>query len=92
MNPLPETIFIPSDLWDQVRHKFSEQEKDALRAAAIGTLVCPKGVVINPKLLKPELLGKFLEFGRVAGPGAIWARLSPPNQQERGSTPEPAAG
>lgn len=45
--------------WNNVRHLFTEAEKEELRAAMSGTVVCPPGWTINREKLRPALLDKL---------------------------------
>lgn len=44
--------------WARIRERFSEEEKQALRDAYLGEVICPKGIVIDEAKLDSELAAR----------------------------------
>jgi len=52
-------MFVRNATWQKIRDEFTEQEKEALRAAERGQILCPPGVTVNPDLLDRKLAAKL---------------------------------
>jgi hypothetical protein len=50
--------FLPQHRWNEVRQHFTEEEKVALRNAATGEVLFPRGAVIDAEKLEPHLRAK----------------------------------
>jgi len=51
-------MLIRNDAWERIRTQFTEDEKQALRKADAGSIVCPPAVVLDEHLLPAELVRK----------------------------------
>jgi hypothetical protein len=46
-------------VWNAIRDQFVQWEKDQLNAAITGETLCPKGIVIDEKVLPSDLEAKL---------------------------------
>lgn len=53
------SLLITEVAWDAIRDDFSEDEKQQLRDAAIGTTVCPRGTFVDEDRLGAEMRAKL---------------------------------
>jgi hypothetical protein len=44
-------MLISDATWKRIRERFTEEEKQALRDAYLGEVICPKGIVIDEATL-----------------------------------------
>jgi hypothetical protein len=62
MSPLkPRSKLIRDSRWEQIRHLFTEEEKQVLRASIVGETICPRGFTIDEAKLPATLLTKLRE-------------------------------
>jgi hypothetical protein len=59
-----EPMLIRDSVWEKIREQFSDAEKLQLREVVTGEAICPKGVLIDPDRLEPELKRKLSEAVR----------------------------
>ncbi len=45
--------------WDQIRDKFTEEEKTAINAAQAGVTICPPGLTLDERTLEDDLRVKL---------------------------------
>lgn len=53
------SLLITEVAWDAIRDDFTEDEKQQLRDAAIGTTVCPRGTFVDEDRLGQEMRRKL---------------------------------
>lgn len=46
--------------WEEVRGQFTESEKESLRQATTGEVICPRGLVVDLEVLSSDLRKKLL--------------------------------
>jgi hypothetical protein len=51
-------MMITDATWKRIRERFSEEEKQKLRDAYLGEVICPKGIVIDEAKLDDALFDK----------------------------------
>lgn len=51
-------MLISDATWKRIRERFTEEEKQALRDAYLGEVVCPKGIVIDEARLDNDLAAR----------------------------------
>lgn len=59
---------IREDLWKKIRDRYNNDEKSFLRAAFVGSCICPPGSFINLDLLNSDLRAKIendLRLGQI---------------------------
>lgn len=49
--------------WERVRERFSEAERSELHRACTGETVCPPGLILDERELRPELRKKLEGLG-----------------------------
>lgn len=62
--------------WQAIRDKFSEGEREQLRNATCGLMICPPGVQIDPERVPDPLLRKFSNASDAYLSGSQGARLA----------------
>lgn len=63
----PTTKLVVLSDWQKVRERFSQPERDALNAALVGQMICPKAGIVDVDKLDPALLLKLdTEMAQVA--------------------------
>jgi hypothetical protein len=51
-------MFIRDSKWKTIRDQFTESEKEQLRSAVEGEVICPRGFLLNVDRLSEELKSK----------------------------------
>lgn len=46
-------------VWEAIRVRFVQWEKDQLNAAIVGETICPKGLIINDQVLPESITAKL---------------------------------
>lgn len=59
-------MIITDRTWARIRERFTEEDKQKLRDAYLGEVICPKGIVIDEANLDSDLAA------RVAGAKGSW--------------------
>ncbi len=52
-------MLIRDEHWEKIRHLFSEPEKEQLRSAITGEVICPRGYTVATASLPQAILDKL---------------------------------